>query len=117
MNLDKAYELQRAMRDSEEHKELMAAQAAIENDSTAKGLVEKFLSLQMQMEYAKVAEMTDKVEEFSKELESTMPLIQANSGAEAFLKAHVRWTQVANDVYRIISEPITEGMKILEKAK
>ena len=43
-------------------------------------------------------------------------MVQANSGANAYLTAHARWTQVANDVYRIISEPITEGMKILEKA-
>ena len=46
-----------------------------------------------------------------------MPMIQANSGAQAYLQAHVRWTQVSNDIYRIISEPITEGMKILEKDK
>ena len=43
-------------------------------------------------------------------------MVQANCGAYAYLTAHARWTQVANDIYRIISERITEGMKILEKA-
>jgi len=45
-----------------------------------------------------------------------LTVVQANAGVNASLTAHARWTQVANDVYRIISEPITEGMKILEKA-
>ena len=55
-------------------------------------------------------------EELLKKLEGLLPMVQANSGANAYLTAHARWTQVANDIYRIISEPITEGMKILEKA-
>ena len=44
MNYDKAYELQKAMRESEEYKALMDAQAAVEGDSTAKGLIEQFLN-------------------------------------------------------------------------
>ncbi|MDY3983370.1 MAG: YlbF family regulator [Veillonellaceae bacterium] len=117
MNYDKAYALQKEMRDSEEYKALMDAQKAIENDDTAKGLVEKFLMQQMQWEYAKMAGDKDKEESFMKEQQELMPMVQANSGAQAYLQAHVRWTQVSNDIYRIISEPITEGMKILEKAK
>ena len=57
MNYDLAYELQKAMRDSEEHKEMMAAQEAIKDDQAAKGMVEEFMSLQMQLEYAKIAEL------------------------------------------------------------
>ena len=107
MNYDLAYELQKAMRDSEEHKEMMAAQEAIK---------EEFMSLQMQLEYAKIADAPE-AEELLKKLEGLLPMVQANSGANAYLTAHARWTQVANDIYRIISEPITEGMKILEKAQ
>lgn len=115
MNYDLAYELQKAMRDSEEHKEMMAAQEAIKDDQAAKGMVEEFMSLQMQLEYAKIADAPE-AEELLKKLEGLLPMVQANSGANAYLTAHARWTQVANDIYRIISEPITEGMKILEKA-
>lgn len=116
MNYDKAYELQKEMRASEEHKALMAAQEAIEGDATAKGLVEQFLSLQMQLEYANMAGMEKETEDFTAKLQELMPMVTANSGAQRFLEAHMRWTQVANDIYKIISEPITEGMKILEKA-
>ena len=116
MNYDVAYELQKAMRDSEEYKEMMAAQEAIQDDQAAKGMVEEFMSLQMQLEYAKMADVPE-AEELLKKLEGLLPMVQMNSGANAYLTAHARWTQVANDIYRIISEPITEGMKILEKAQ
>ncbi len=116
MNYDVAYELQKVMRDSEEHKEVMAAQEAIKGDEAAKGMVEEIMALQMQLEYAKIAEVPE-AEELLKKLEGLVPLVQANSAASAYLTAHARWTQVANDIYRIISEPITEAMKVLEKAK
>ncbi|WP_276788925.1 YlbF family regulator [Veillonella magna] len=116
MNYDKAHELQEAMRESEEFKALMEAQAAVESDATAKGLVETFLLQQMQWEYAKMAQAPEEAELMKKQ-EELMPMIQANSNAQNYLQAHMRWSQVANDIYRIISEPITEAMKILENVK
>ena len=67
MNYDVAYELQKAMRDSEEYKEMMAAQEAIQDDQAAKGMVEEFMSLQMQLEYAKMADVPE-AEELLKKL-------------------------------------------------
>ncbi|WP_298703913.1 YlbF family regulator [uncultured Veillonella sp.] len=116
MNYDKAYDLQKAMRESDEYKELMEATKEVEANGVAKGLVERFLVQQMQWEYAKMAEAPE-AEEFAKKQEEIMPMIQANPSAQKYLQAHVRWSQVSNDIYRIISEPITEGMKILENAK
>lgn len=116
MNYDKAYELQKAMRECDEYKELMEATKEIESNGVAKGLVERFLVQQMQWEYAKMAEAPE-AEELAKKQEELMPMIQANPSAQKYLQAHVRWSQVSNDIYRIISEPITEGMKILENAK
>jgi len=116
MNYDKAHELAKSMRDSEEYKALQSAQVAVENDETAKGLIETFISLQMQVDYARMAQAPEE-SELMKKLEDVMPMIHANSGAQNYLQAYVRWTQVTNDIYRIISEPIAEGMKILEKPK
>ena len=39
MNYDKAHDLAHAMRESEEYKELMAAQEAVKADAVATGLV------------------------------------------------------------------------------
>ena len=91
MNYDKAHDLAHAMRESEEYKELMAAQEALKADAVAAALVRTFMAQQMQWEYAKL------------------------SGApEAYLQAQMRWSQISNDIYKIISEPITEGMKVLD---
>ena len=43
-----------------------------------------------------------------------MPEIEANPLVSKYLQAHMRWSQVSNDIYKIISGPITEGMKVLE---
>ncbi|WP_277293436.1 YlbF family regulator [Veillonella montpellierensis] len=113
MNYDKANDLAKAMRDSEEYKALMEAQQRVEGDATATGLVRTFMAQQMEWEYAKLAKAPNEAELLKKQ-EDLMPMIQANEAAQAYLQAHVRWSQISNDIYRIISAPITEGMKILD---
>ncbi len=55
MNYDKAHDLAHAMRESEEYKELMAAQEAVKADAVATALVRTFMAQQMQWEYAKLS--------------------------------------------------------------
>ena len=70
MNYDKAHDLAHAMRESEEYKELMAAQEAVKADAVATALVRTFMAQQMQWEYAKLSgapeadELQKKQEEF-----------------------------------------------------
>lgn len=113
MNYDKAHDLAHAMRESEEYKELMKAQEAVQADATAAALVRTFMAQQMQWEYAKISGAPEEAELLKKQ-EELMPQIQANTAAQAYLQAHVRWSQVSNDIYKIISAPITEGMKVLD---
>ena len=110
MNYDKAHDLAAAMRESEEYKELMAAQAEVEKDQASTELVRTFMSQQMEWEYAKLAQAPN-------EAELLVPQIEANPAVAKYLQAHMKWSQVTNDVYKIISGPITEGMKVLEDAK
>ncbi len=116
MNYDKAYELAKAMRESDEYKALMEAQKLVEQDEASLGMVRQFLTQQVQWEYAKIAQSADE-EELLKKQEELVLLINNNSLAREYLQAHVRWSQISQDIYRIISEPITEGMKILEERK
>ena len=113
MNYDKAHDLAHAMRESEEYKELMAAQEAVKADSVATGLVRTFMAQQMQWEYAKLSGAPE-ADDLQKKQEELMPQIQANTAAANYLQAQMRWSQVSNDIYKIISEPITEGMKVLD---
>ena len=76
-------------------------------------MVKEFISLQMQYEYSKMAGKEDQ-EVLNRLLELTN-LVNANTAARAFLQAYTIWSQTSQDIYRIISEPITEGMSVLEK--
>lgn len=113
MNYDKAHDLAHAMRESEEYKELMQAQEAVKADAEATALVRTFMAQQMQWEYAKLSGAPE-ADDLQKKQEELMPQIQANTAAANYLQAQMRWSQVSNDIYKIISEPITEGMKVLD---
>lgn len=116
MNYDTAYDLAKAMRNSEEYKALMAAQEKVQQDEETAKLVRQFMAQQMQWEYAKLAQAPEQEELFKKQ-EELMPLLQAKPAAVEYLQAHARWSQVSNDIYKIIAEPITEGMKVLDYEK
>ena len=113
MHYDKDHDLAHAMRESEEYKELMAAQEALKADAVAAALVRTFMAQQMQWEYAKLSGAPE-ADELQKKQEELMPQIQESAAAAAYLQAQMRWSQISNDIYKIISEPITEGMKVLD---
>ncbi len=114
MNYDAAHALAKSMRESEEYKGLMKAQKAVEADADALKMVKDFLSLQMQWEYSKMAG-SEEEPNLLKQLQDLTLLVNNNGLARDYLQAYTYWSQVSQDVYRIVSEPITEGMSILEK--
>ena len=114
MNYDKAHDLAHAMRESEEYKELMAAQEAVKADAVATGLVRTFMAQQMQWEYAKLSGAPE-ADELQKKQEELMPQIQENACSVClFASRKCVGARFLNDIYKIISEPITEGMKVLD---
>lgn len=114
MNYDKAYNLATAMRESDEYKNLMTAQEEVKKDEDALQMVRQFLTLQMQWEYSKMAQSEEEAD-LMKQLQDLTLLVNNNTAARNYLQAYTYWSQVSQDIYRIISEPITEGMSILEK--
>ena len=46
-----------------------------------------------------------------------MPQIQANTAAANYLQAQMRWVKYLMIFTKINSEPITEGMKVLDHGK
>ncbi len=113
MNYDAAHALAKSMRASDEYKALMNAQKEVEGNEESLKMVRDFITLQMQYEYSKMAGQEDQ-DTLNRLLELTN-LVNANSAARAFLQAYTIWSQISQDIYRIVSEPITEGMSILEK--
>lgn len=114
MNYDSAHALAAAMRNSEEFKKLQEAQKLVEADPTALDMVRRFMNQQMQWEYAKMTEAPEE-EELLKKQEELVLMINNNAAARDYLQAHVRWSQTSQDVYNIVTEPITESMKLFEE--
>ncbi len=114
MNYDAAYALQKAMKSSDEFKHLKEAEAKVEANEQAKALVREFMTLQIQAEYARMAG-NEEAETKMKELQELSHKVTEDEVAREFLQAYTSWVKISEDIYRIISEPITEGMKILEQ--
>lgn len=113
MNYDTAHALVKAMRESEEYKGLMESQAKVQADTAALAMAKDFMNLQIKYEYANMAQAPE-LEEIRQQLEEKVLLVNNNALVRDYLQAQMRWSQVSQDIYRIIAEPLSEGMKILE---
>jgi len=106
---DKAHELARALKNSDEYRSFLMAKKAIEADDQAKKMVKDFIAKQMELEYEM---MSGKGEDKSKaqQLQKMYELIVLNSKASNFMQAHMRLQRVMGDIYKIIGESVAEGM-------
>lgn len=114
MNYDAAYALQTAMKNSDEFKRLKEVEAKIEVHSESKELVRKFLTMQMEMEYLRMAG-SEEAEAKMKELQEFSYQINGDEVAREFLQAYTTWVKVCEDIHRIVMEQIKEGISIFEE--
>lgn len=113
MNYDAAHALAKDLRSSEEYKRVIAAQAEVEKDEATLKMVRDFMTLQMQWEYSRMAK-SEEAEKFLEKLQPLSMLINNNPAAKAYVEAYTYWSHVFQDVYKIVSAPMQEGVKILE---
>lgn len=115
MNLyDKAHDLAKALKISEEYRSFLAAKQAVDNDEQAKKMVKDFILKQMEIEYEVMSgkpEDKDKTEQIQKMYD----LIAYNPKARDFLQAHIRFQRIMADVYKIIGESVAEGLDLFAK--
>ena len=85
---DAAYDLARAIKESDEMKRLTAAAEKIKGD-----------------------------EDSYQHLQELAVLVSNNSNAQEYLQAFIRWNQVAADLQKIVSDAMAQGMDVLELNK
>ena len=108
---DKAHELAKSLKTSEEYKALLATQAALDTDDVAKKMVKEFLTKKMEAEYEIMAgKPEDKAK--TEKLQKMYEVLAVNTRARDFLHAQIRFQQVMGDVYKILSDSVAEGMNI-----
>lgn len=104
---DHAYDLEKAIRNSEEFNGLKEAYEAVMNDEAAKKMFDDFRQTQMtlqqkQMQGEEISE--DEVEQARKVVE----LVQQHPQISKLMEQEQRLNQVINDVSRIITKPLEE---------
>ena len=113
MVYDRAHELAAALARCDEYKRLEIAKAGIANDSTAKRMIKDFLTRKMELEFAAMSGK-ERDQKAMAALEQLAGVISANPRARDYLEAYGRFQVLMNDVSRILSEAVKQGMDIVE---
>jgi len=109
MVYDKANELAKLLKESNEFREYKTTkEKAFENDTTA-----SLIKLQLAAQAAMVSGKKD--DETMQRLQKIGELLQLNQDASAFLFAEYRLNRVVSDIYKIIAEAIDVDLGALEE--
>ena len=108
MVYDKANELAKLLKESNEFREYKTArEKAFENDTTA-SLIKEYHKLQLAAQAAMVSGKKD--DETMQRLQKIGELLQLNQDASAFLFAEYRLNRVVSDIYKIIAVIINKSI-------
>ena len=110
---DRGHELARALKESNEYKNFLAAKKVVDSEPETKKMVKEFLAKQMEIEYETMAGKRDqaKVEQLQKMYE----LLAYNTKARDFLDNYMRFQRMMADVYKILGDSVAEGMDFIVK--
>lgn len=108
---DKAHDLGRALRNSEEYQAFLATKKQLDNDPVSKKLVQDFFREKLTAEYDLMAGNPEDKEK-SQQLQKMYEIIVLNPKARDFIHAHMRFQQIAADIYKIIGDAVAEGMDL-----
>jgi len=103
---DKAHELARALKESDEYKNFRSAYQVLIEDETAKMMVKDFMTKRMEIEELTFMGKQDKEKE--EQSQKLYELIILNTKASSFINSHMRLMQTMSDIHKIISQSFEE---------
>lgn len=104
---DHAYELEKALRESDEFKTLKAAYEDVMGNEVAKKMFEKFRDTQMELQEKQMTgqEITEEEVESARQIVES---VQQHEGISKLMEEEQRLNLVINDISRIITKPLEE---------
>ncbi|MBO8163685.1 MAG: YlbF family regulator [Brevibacillus sp.] len=108
MNYDKAYELARAIRESDEFRAYTSQKAKVENNPDARRMLEDFRKRQVDLEMRRLKGETISQEEMG-QLQRLYETISLHDDIRQLFACEQRLILMMQDVQRIIAEPF-EGL-------
>ncbi len=107
MNYDKAYELARAIRESEEYRDVAACKAQVDAQPEAQRMLDDFRKRQMDAQMRQLRGETVAEEELQ-QLQRLYETIQLHTDIRRLLEAERRLMLMMDDIQRILAEPLEE---------
>lgn len=106
--LDRAHELARALRASDEYRRLKELQGTLADNKDAEQMVNDFLKKQseLQLEMMQGKQNEEKIQQLQKMYE----LLSMNSVAGTYVQAYMRFQLMMQDVSKIIAESVDDVM-------
>jgi cell fate (sporulation/competence/biofilm development) regulator YlbF (YheA/YmcA/DUF963 family) len=105
---NKAHELAKALKTSEEYRAFSQAKVAVAADAEAKKMVKAFLQKKTELDYAHLAGKEDKAK--MEQLQQMFAVLSYNKTAKGFVETYVRLQQIMADVSKILGDVVAEGM-------
>jgi cell fate (sporulation/competence/biofilm development) regulator YlbF (YheA/YmcA/DUF963 family) len=104
---DHAYDLEKAIRNTEEYTKLKQAYAAVKKDASAKRMFESFRQLQVRLQEKGMRGEQITIQE-TNQIQSQMQTAQQNPLISRLMMAEQRLSVLLNDVNKIMSRPLEE---------
>ncbi|RFA35214.1 hypothetical protein CAI16_08880 [Virgibacillus dokdonensis] len=104
---DSAYDLETAIRESEEFKALKQAYDEVMNDSSAKQMFDNFRETQMTLQEKQMQGQEISEEEVEK-ARQVVEVVQQHEAISKLMEEEQRLNMVINDISRIITKPLEE---------
>ncbi|WP_085992805.1 YlbF family regulator [Oceanobacillus senegalensis] len=104
---DSAYDLEKAIRESEEFQNLKSAYEAVMNNPQAKEMFDSFRDTQMQLQ-EKQMQGLDITEEEVEKARSIVEQVQQHTEISRLMEEEQRLNLVINDISQIITQPLEE---------
>lgn len=109
---DQAHALARALRESEEYREMTRLKEAAYDSDTNRALLEEYKRLQFRMQ-ARLAAGETMPEEDYQRLQQIGTLLQFNSDVSAYLMAEFRFQRMLSDIFKILADVAGVDLDVL----
>jgi cell fate (sporulation/competence/biofilm development) regulator YlbF (YheA/YmcA/DUF963 family) len=104
---DAAYNLETALRDSDDFKELQSLYDQVNADESVKNMFDNFRNLQVELQQ-KQMQGQQITEEEAQKAQQTFELVQQNEVISKLMNAEQRVSQMIQDINKIVTKPLEE---------
>lgn len=105
----KAHELVRAIKDSDEYKDLKAAKAVVDGDAGNKKMMDDFRQKQIELQQIQASGQEIPKEKIE-QIQGLYSVLLLNNAINEYLNAELRFNKMMNDLFKILGDEIAKDL-------